>query len=756
MQLKIHFTVSALSLTRKPMLLRVKLWIILAGLFSASGTPAFSQIWQESDGPANIYEISSLAVNSNDAVCAFGFGQSARTTDKGESWQYISFSDLSSRYSAEFVAQNNLFFAAVSSVGVYKSTDDGQTWNLNNNGLTALNFTHITSTTDGRLFVGTQNGIIFESSNGGDSWVQLSSAVPGANWIYSLAANSSGIYAGTFVGLFRSTDNGASWIPPNSGTSVLYAIHTNSSGVIFAGEAGQIIRSTDNGVSWQTVYTPNHDIMAITVDNNNWIYAGINGLGVARSTDGGDHWSSLGLSGLYVGAVAVNSEGFIYAGWSATGVFRTTDGGTDWSQLMSGYIDTNNGMYVVQMGATTNGNVFARCNQGGALYRSTDNGLHWTILNDATSFVVTPNNTILVSYDGSFSLSSDGGDTWSPLKRFSDVADILFADGSALVFVQSLFQSRTLEPGDAFRSTDNGFSWNSVGFNGLKLTTISVDNAGHAYAATTQNVYHSADNGATWSLASTSPSGSVQFFYSSQKSHNAFAAGSDGVFRSTNFGIDWLPHSSGLPHAAIQCFVVDSNQSFYAGTDSGLFRSTNEGDAWIPTGVTHSVNSVDFNDSAYVYASTTGGIFRSVDGAATFSPFNSGLPDQSTSLCISPSGYAFAACDGKVYRTVTSTTTRVSPIAGIIGGPANFGLTQNYPNPFNPTTIINYQLPRNSFVLLEVFDMLGRKVRTLVNEKEYAGTHSVRVNGSNLASGVYFYRLQADRYVDTKKFVLLK
>jgi hypothetical protein len=88
--------------------------------------------------------------------------------------------------------------------------------------------------------------------------------------------------------------------------------------------------------------------------------------------------------------------------------------------------------------------------------------------------------------------------------------------------------------------------------------------------------------------------------------------------------------------------------------------------------------------------------------------------------------------------------------------PKIFGLEQNYPNPFNPTTGIRYQVAGASDVRLEVFDMLGRKVATLVNERQSAGAYSVNFNATSLASGVYFYRLQAGSFVETKKMMLVK
>jgi glycosidase len=88
--------------------------------------------------------------------------------------------------------------------------------------------------------------------------------------------------------------------------------------------------------------------------------------------------------------------------------------------------------------------------------------------------------------------------------------------------------------------------------------------------------------------------------------------------------------------------------------------------------------------------------------------------------------------------------------------PTSYQLFQNYPNPFNPTTIITYQVPRSSEVKLEVFDVLGRKVATLVDKKQEAGVYSVSFGATSLASGVYFYRLQAGEFTQTKKMLLVK
>jgi hypothetical protein len=100
-----------------------------------------------------------------------------------------------------------------------------------------------------------------------------------------------------------------------------------------------------------------------------------------------------------------------------------------------------------------------------------------------------------------------------------------------------------------------------------------------------------------------------------------------------------------------------------------------------------------------------------------------------------------------------------SPLAGVsqqLTYPTEFALYQNYPNPFNPATTISFSLPRKSFVSLKVFDALGREVAVLLADELSAGTYARQWNAAGLASGVYFYKLQAGSYVETKKMLMIK
>jgi len=88
--------------------------------------------------------------------------------------------------------------------------------------------------------------------------------------------------------------------------------------------------------------------------------------------------------------------------------------------------------------------------------------------------------------------------------------------------------------------------------------------------------------------------------------------------------------------------------------------------------------------------------------------------------------------------------------------PRQFMLRQNYPNPFNPSTTFAFSIPKKSFVSLKVYDVIGREVATVVSEQLNEGNYTQQWNASGLSSGVYFYRIQAGNFVETKKLILLK
>ena len=121
--------------------------------------------------------------------------------------------------------------------------------------------------------------------------------------------------------------------------------------------------------------------------------------------------------------------------------------------------------------------------------------------------------------------------------------------------------------------------------------------------------------------------------------------------------------------------------------------------------------------------------------------------------------YLFQEWDGSDWVNLLKITYTYIPTTGIkLDRSKNltYHLSNNYPNPFNPSTKINYSITKQSYVTLKVFDVLGREIETLINKEQPQGNYEVEFDAPTLTSGIYFYRIQAGNFVDTKKMILLR
>jgi hypothetical protein len=128
------------------------------------------------------------------------------------------------------------------------------------------------------------------------------------------------------------------------------------------------------------------------------------------------------------------------------------------------------------------------------------------------------------------------------------------------------------------------------------------------------------------------------------------------------------------------------------------------------------------------------------------------LLKNANSVCVKD-GIIYVSGAGILYTLKVDLPTEIVENSGKVTA---FNLKQNYPNPFNPKTVINYQLPITSTVELGIYNILGQKVATLVSGKQQAGNYQVEWDATNFASGVYMYRMQAGKYSETKKLILLR
>ncbi|MBZ0198675.1 MAG: T9SS type A sorting domain-containing protein [Ignavibacteriaceae bacterium] len=200
---------------------------------------------------------------------------------------------------------------------------------------------------------------------------------------------------------------------------------------------------------------------------------------------------------------------------------------------------------------------------------------------------------------------------------------------------------------------------------------------------------------------------------------------------------------------------------FAAGT--GVKRSTDFGYTWSDWGLESiEVFKIVYDWWSLIAASHTEGIFANYHLRGEWIPFNVGIPTKRINDMVNfTHGYLHAATEANsvfmMYLIINKTEDEIN-IAN------NFSLEQNYPNPFNPSTKIKFTLPSPSqgegprvrSITLKIYDILGCEITTLINKELAPGNYEVEFNGSSLASGVYFYRLEAGSFIQTKKMILLR
>ena len=428
----------------------------------------------------------------------------------------------------------------------------------------------------------------------------------------------------------------------------------------------------------------------------------------------------------------------IFSGTYALGVLKSTDGGNSWFKSSSG-INANS---IKSIDVGTNGNIFVGFT--GGVYVSTNNGS--TFQQSDAGITNTMNNVIRVHPNG-----------------------YIFA---------GTFPMSGAPLSGVFRSTNNGVNW-SVDMTGWtyqfnNVLDFSFNSSGHIYAASNDNVYKSTNLGDSWFRANTGISNNQVYSIAVNTQNNYVFAGTygSGIFRSKDDGSNWLQINDGLTATQIMSIAINSSGHIFLGTNGyGVFRSTNDGDNWTQvlfyTGM--QTWKVAINSKGHLYAGVVGGqivnlgVWRSLDNGDNWAQVSDGiLYPFIDALAFDVTGFAYAgSLGGGLFKSALSTPASNNNKTI----PKSFVLEQNFPNPFNPSTKIKFDIPALSsplgrgvggMTVLKVYDILGKEITTLVNENLQPGTYEVKFDGTKLSSGIYFYKIIAGDYSETKKMILMK
>lgn len=649
---------------------------------------------------------------------------------------------------------SNVVFAATSE-GIYKSVNAGGSWTqvlnylmvmdlLINPADTSILYASIGNLTNNAPLPSTQIGI-FKSTNSGLVWTKLSGGLP-ASWsgkatLDMYKGNPEFIYANiandvtSYVGYYRSTNGGLNWTVGStsvpSGNQGWYnqghIVKANDPNAILVGTLN-VEKSTNGGTSFTT--------------KSSWS-AWVNGATPPGQPEGPSNFVH---ADVHFYAANPKDPNKIYIAADG-GLYRTDNFGETYYSCNGGYVTSQ---FYASLGNSNTDSIF--CVGGlqdnrSAFYQGTT-AWYKTFSGDGLCSQVNSQNASICYTEytyGSISSSNNGGVSWNggatgppgngnassycfnmPYVVCKSNPTVLYAGGV------SMYKSINSGSGWSLQYTFSGGKALSIAVSSTSTDTayVGVLPVGSSVAA----VYRTVNGGTAWTNISGSSIPNryptrvhVNQYYSKEVYVTFGGFGTAHVLKSTNAGENWINITGNLPDVPTHSVAVDPvyPQNIYVGNDLGIYVSTNGGTSW--------------------YEYRTGMPYALV--------FDLTIVNVSRKLRATTHG------NGIWERKLISNPVAVQNNNSEI--PKDYKLYQNYPNPFNPVTTIKFDIPtlkgKTGYVKIDVYDLLGKKISSLINENLSSGNYSVNFDASRFATGTYVYRLSVNNEViATKKMLMIK
>ena len=702
-------------------------------MVSAAG----AQMWQwQNPRPtvADIWDIQFISSVEGWAVGATG--TILHTTDGGVQWTIRR--ENAGSNELRKVSFVDALHGWVGGNGFLRTTDGGVTWTtITVHGMVpSIHFLHFVDLNHGWFIGGYASGAagdtLWATTDGGQSWsVQYTGQPVGNTMPFNFTfVDSLNGWLNAWGHILHTTNGGGTWSPQRATSGYFGDLSFVNPLVGYVTDSNHFLRTTDSGATWDTVAVPAAYFQLghseFDTPDHGWLIGdGSTGSYLLETDDGGQTWTSHGRVpiGFTNAWVHVHDCDHIWTGESAGMIWFSGDHGDTWN------LQTPGTRADLQAVACVGSQKAWAAASGQSILITTDAGLHWTEQNIGVYIGPASMQFVSETHGWIFSVRSvqrttDGGVTWSSRDLdYTANAEPEFSFADSLVgWVAGLQDSIQ-------HTTDGGDTWEKlpVCADSLHcyLNSVAAVSATEAWMAGEQDpsdsvrravLYHTTDGGGTWNEVPT-PTTSNRFsrvFFSDPRHGWALNDNTGVTVRTTDGGATWTLMPNPLPGYAWKIAFADSMHG-WAALSSQSVRTTDGGLSW------ETVPEINPNVRAFAFSGPNNGYVVGYNGVIQH----------------------FSAAS---WSAPHSAPTAV---------PQRLALTA-YPNPFNPSTVIRFSLPKTERAKLTVYDVTGREVKVLEDGVLSAGDHGVTLEGSALASGVYFARLEAGKQTQMRKLMLLK
>jgi photosystem II stability/assembly factor-like uncharacterized protein len=640
---------------------------------------------------------------------------------------------------------NNIYFLnrnvgwITNNTGLLQTTDGGLTWNLN--GTLPSAYYYDVWSRDGQLIIVSQGaGLVERSSDGGLTWNLVSTGSGAGLYKMCFWDSVTGIACGSSGAVRLTTDAGLTWkdINLSFGTQTFHYVNYYNGAVYLTGN--DIFKSTDLGTTWQpfnifpadqkwvstyfagdanagvTLFVGAFGLINSNIDNTPYCYTNL-----TRPGNNSDVWGN-------------NSGRIIAVGYPSLltlmdQIIVSTDAGASW------LIPTFNHSLKSQIISDLRVHQFVPPQQNDqVIIENNVNNPLWSSASLRSLKMVDDNIGYATGASSIIYKTTNGGLNWDSLSFPYQSAGYFYKVDFVNKDTGWVFSINGTATGSRiYKTTDGGISWNLQSYSGTSqndngVFTASMVNANYGWVATNAiNVYKTSDGGNTWNMQN-------------------------------------LPSHS--QYTQLYCMqMLDTLKGFVAGTYSFLAYTSDGGATWdslpgpVPGGYNAGWYSMYWKNldtgivSGYGFSYSTKNGGRTWAYDVTSNHINMGMymtKGDTTNVFIAGYGGTIHEYPNFLVKGPDAILNENNNL------PNGFGLSQNFPNPFNPNTLIKYSIPQDGLVKLYVYNLLGQKVAELVNQNMRTGNYEVNFNASKLSSGVYFYKLEMDKFTAIKKMMVLK